>query len=238
MLDYIALQGSTEYPTFYTILYTILLSFLLSSLVAYTYKITSREIIIPVNFLQSMILISILSATVMQAIGDSLARGLGMLGALAIIRFRTTLKTPRNMVFTFAALTAGIACGVYGFVIAITGVVGFCLTAIILRFSPLSRATSLIGTLKFQLPMSFQIQAVESILNQYCKKYCQVAYQLGKTKSIKNEFDEVKEEHIITYEYQLKLSKLTDAKNLHNSLQKIYSIDSVKINFESKVENV
>lgn len=140
MLDYLALQGSTENPTFVTILYTVLLSFLLSSLIAFTYEKTTRKVITPIDFLQSLILVAIVAATVMQAIGDSVARGLGMLGALAIIRFRTSLRTPRNMVFTFAALAAGISCGVYGYVIGIAGTIGFCAAAFILRYSPLGKA--------------------------------------------------------------------------------------------------
>ena len=99
MLDYLSLQGTTENPTFLTILFTVLLAFLLSSLIAFTYNKTTRKVMTPVDFLQTLILLAIVAATVMQAIGDSLARGLGMLGALAIIRFRTTLRTPRNMAF-------------------------------------------------------------------------------------------------------------------------------------------
>ena len=89
---------------------------------------------------------------VMQAIGDSLARGLGMLGALAIIRFRTTLKNPRNIVFMFAAIATGIACGISGFVIAFIGTISFCFVAVILRFTSFSQANNLIGKLTFQLP--------------------------------------------------------------------------------------
>jgi len=42
-----------------------------------------------------MVLIAIVAAMVMQAIGDSLARGLGMLGALVIIGFRTKLDNTK-----------------------------------------------------------------------------------------------------------------------------------------------
>jgi len=125
MLDFFTIENSSENPTFILILYTVLFSFLLSSLIAFTYDKTSRNITKPVHYIQALILISIVAATVMQAIGDSVARGLGMLGALAIIRFRTTLRNPRNMAFMFASIAVGIACGVYGFVIAIVGTLGF-----------------------------------------------------------------------------------------------------------------
>jgi len=236
MLDYLSLQGSTEYPTFLTIFYTIVLAFLLSSLIAFTHKITSRNLMTPVNFLQALILMAIVSATVMQAIGDSLARGLGMLGALAIIRFRTTLKTPRNMIFTFASLATGIACGVYGFVIAITGTIGFCFTALILRYSPLSQINSLIGTLKFQLPISADSNEIEKVLDQFCEGFRRVKYQIGKNKKVV-ETVEVEEE-VVNYEYQMKLQKLETSKIIHANLKKIETISLVKINFENNSEEV
>lgn len=152
MLDFSILQTSSEHPTAMTILLTILFSFVLSCLVVLTYDLTTKAIKRPYHFLQSLTLISMVAATVMQAVGDSLARGLGMLGALAIIRFRTTLRDPRNMTFMFASIACGIACGVQGYIIAIIGTLGFCLGAIILRFSPFFDNNELLATLRFELP--------------------------------------------------------------------------------------
>ena len=118
MLEFLTIQNNPDHPSFTSILIAILCSFFLSSLIVFTYQITTRDISRPAHLLQSMSLIAIVAATVMQAIGDSLARGLGMLGALAIIRFRTVLNDPRNMAFMFASIAAGIACGVFGFTIA------------------------------------------------------------------------------------------------------------------------
>ncbi len=138
MFEFLLTHHNTENPTALTILITVLCSFFLASLLVLTYELTTKGIHRPVHFLQSMALISIVAATVMQAIGDSIARGLGMLGALAIIRFRTVLNDPRNMAFMFAALATGIACGVFGFTIAFIGTIGFCVAAVLLRFSPLA----------------------------------------------------------------------------------------------------
>ncbi len=238
MLDYLALQGSTENPTFVTILFTVLLAFLLSSLIAWTFDKTTEQVMTPVGYLQALILVSVVAATVMQAIGDSLARGLGMLGALAIIRFRTTLRTPRNMVFTFASLAAGIACGVYGFIIGIVGTIGFCAFAFILRFSPWHTTTnSLIGVLKFELPKSSEeLPDVESILNQFCKKHSKIRYQISNPKN-KASTNPPPEKNI-AYEYHLKLKNEDDGKHLDSAISNLATIQSVKINFENTPENV
>ena len=109
MFDFSSLTNNLEGSSLTNVIVIALVSFVLSSLIALIYQKTSRELESPKYFIQALILISIPVATVMQAIGDSLARGLGMLGALAIIRFRTTLRNPRNMAFMFTSITVGIA---------------------------------------------------------------------------------------------------------------------------------
>ena len=237
MLDYLSLQGSTENPTFVTILFTVLLSFLLSSIIAYTFEKTTKKVLTPVDFLQALILVAIVAATVMQAIGDSLARGLGMLGALAIIRFRTTLRTPRNMIFTFASLAAGISCGVYAFVIGIVGTIGFCTIAFILRFSPLSKMTNLTGILNFELPKSSQeLAELEDILTQLCQKFVKVRFQIIQPKAKKD--DALLLDKSIAYEYHVKLKSSTDHELLDSALSSLDDIKSLKIKFEDSPENV
>lgn len=241
MIDYLQLQGSTENPTFVTILFTLFLTFILSSLLAFTFEKTSKDILVPVLFLQSLILVSIVAATVMQAIGDSLARGLGMLGALAIIRFRTTLKTPRNMVFTFASLAAGISCGVYGYVIGIVGTVGFCIIAFILKYSPMSSNNKLVGTFKFELPKySVELAEVEMILAQYCAKFHQIKFQIGSTKKkkdiVENESDLPSK--WVAYEYKIALKEECNAVELDSAFATLKSIRSLLILFETNTENV
>lgn len=238
MLDYLSLEASTEFPAFFTIFYTVLLAFILSSVVAYTHLKTSREIVASVEFLQSLILVSIVSATVMQAIGDSLARGLGMLGALAIIRYRTTLKTPRNMVFTFAALAAGIACGVYAFVIALTGTIGFCIVAFTLRWSPLSRPKSLLGNLSFLIPIDHQVEMVESVIAMHSQRFRNVKFQFGKGKKKDPDVEGDLSTEYYQFDYELKFQNLQEGKILYRTLQEMQDVNQVKLLFQHVNENV
>ncbi|MFK7936027.1 MAG: DUF4956 domain-containing protein [Saprospiraceae bacterium] len=171
MFEFLLTHNGTDNPTFITVIITVLCSFFLSSLIVLTYELTTKSIHRPLHFMQSMALISIVAATVMQAIGDSLARGLGMLGALAIIRFRTNLDDPRNMTFMFAAIATGIACGVFGFTTAFIGTIGFCLAAIILRFSPFGKTDDLLGKLRIDVPKdSATVNEVQAILTKHCSK--------------------------------------------------------------------
>jgi hypothetical protein len=175
MLDFLTLQTTSENPTFISIIYTVLLSFLLCSLIAVTYEKTFRGLSYSRNFVQSMILGGIAAGMVMQAIGDNLARGLGMLGALAIIRFRTSFKDPRDIVFMFAAVAAGISCGVFGYGIAVIGTVGFCAAAAILYFSPLGEYRYYDGLLRFNLESGSPGRAaLDGVLARSCRTFALV----------------------------------------------------------------
>lgn len=109
---------------------------------------------------------------IVQSIGDNVASGLGMIGALTIINFRTSFRDPRDIIFMFAALGTGIACGSYVFVIAGLGTLGFCLTAFALRFTPFHQGNHLIWELRVRFSRSEeQLELLEQIMAQYCSRF-------------------------------------------------------------------
>jgi len=174
MQEFLSLYSKIEHPTLEMVLFTFLLTFLLSGLIAFTYERTSPHTIRNPNFMQAIILSALAASTIMQAIGDSVATGLGMLGALAIIRFRTTLRDPRDIVFMFATLGAGLACGVYGFYIAIIGTGGFCVVAFALWLTPYNIGNNTLWELRVRMPdEDVELQIFEEVLAQYCKHWNQ-----------------------------------------------------------------
>ena len=56
-------------------------------------------------------LISVIIAGVMIAISSNIALSLGLVGSLSIIRFRTVIKDPMEMVYLFWAIGIGVCCG-------------------------------------------------------------------------------------------------------------------------------
>ena len=172
MLDFLTLQTSTQAPTLLTVAYTMLLCFILSTVIGLTYVRTFRGLSYSRNYVQAIILSSMVAAVVMLAIGDSLARGLGMIGALAIIRFRTNFKDPKDIIFMFAALGVGISCGVGAYVIAIGGAGAFSLIAFVLYLSPFTRQGFFDGMLRFDMAADNEHRlALEQVLKGNCKKF-------------------------------------------------------------------
>jgi len=134
-------------------------------------------------------------------VGDSLARGLGVFGAMAIIRFRTRVDDPRNVLFLFAALSSGLAVGVYGFTVSLAGSVVFCLGAIILHFTSF-RYSSHSHTVEVRFSGPPAGPQVEKCLQDYCYEF-----RLASVTSVKD--GEVRYEYTVS----LKRSKneLADA---------------------------
>jgi uncharacterized membrane protein YhiD involved in acid resistance len=128
-----------EFPSFEVAIYSFLLAFVLSTIIGLTYKVTFQGGKFSNNFFQAIVLSSMVSAMVVMAVGNNLAVGFGIIGAVAIIRFRTLIRDPRNIIFIFASLSVGIATGAYGYAIAVSGTFIFCVVAVLLYFSPFGK---------------------------------------------------------------------------------------------------
>lgn len=59
----------------------------------------------------SLILMPVITATIIITIQSSVVVSLGMVGALSIVRFRTALKNPLDLVFMFWSISVGIVVG-------------------------------------------------------------------------------------------------------------------------------
>ena len=214
MLDFLTLQTSSAHPSIISTLYTVLLAFLLSTLIGLTYEKTFRGLSYSRNFVQAVILCSIVAGMVMQAIGDNPIRGLGILGALAVIRFRTVFKDPRDLIFIFAAMAAGISCGVFGYGIAVVGTLVFCGAAFALYFSPFGSERYFDGILRFNMGIGTQARiALEDIMKEHCKNFALITLR------------EAAQGERLEYAYHVKLKR---GKIKDEFVKKITTIESVR----------
>ena len=128
-----------DFPSLDVAIFSLLLAFTLSSAIALTYHFTFQGSNFPNYFFQAIVLSSIVTSMIIMSVGNNLAVGFGIIGAVAIIRFRTLVSDPRNIIFMFAGISVGITTGVYGYAVSVSGTLLFCLAAIILRFSRYSK---------------------------------------------------------------------------------------------------
>lgn len=106
-----------------TVIVGIILSFVLALIIAFVYKKTHEGISYSKTFTVTLVLMSVLISIVMVVIGNNLAKAFTLLGAFAIIRFRTAVKDTRDTAFVFWALVTGMAVGTRNYGMAVVSTV-------------------------------------------------------------------------------------------------------------------
>ncbi|MBM3144907.1 MAG: DUF4956 domain-containing protein [Chloroflexi bacterium] len=90
-------------------------------LIYYVYTRSFRGVIYSQSFSISLAGMTILTTMVTLAISTNIALSLGMVGALSIVRYRTAIKDPMDLLFLFWAVAAGIAIGAKQHYLALLG---------------------------------------------------------------------------------------------------------------------
>lgn len=134
----------------------------------FIYRIYARKSFYNKSFNISLAAIAMITAAVIITIQSSIVVSLGMVGALSIVRFRTAVKDPLDLVFMFWALAVGIICGVGLFNVA--GILSVMVTAMVFVLDKLPVA---------QAPMILMVQTVycdmeediSGIVSEYTKYY-------------------------------------------------------------------
>ena len=104
----------------------------------FIYRITTRKTFYSKTFNISLVALAIITAAVILTIQSSIVVSLGMVGALSIVRFRTAIKDPMDLVFLFWSISVGIICGAGFTIIAV--ITSVMLTIVIIVFSMLPEA--------------------------------------------------------------------------------------------------
>jgi len=103
------------------ILITFAITLLLGLLILFVYRFTFRGVLFNRSFGTALLLVSVVTALVIMPISSNIVLSLGMVGALSIVRFRTALKDPLDIVYMFWAIALGLTAGAGFFELAIVG---------------------------------------------------------------------------------------------------------------------
>jgi uncharacterized membrane protein YhiD involved in acid resistance len=112
------------------ILICICITALIGAYIFILYRRINAAVFYNRNFNVSLVTIAIITAAIIITIQSNIVVSLGMVGALSIVRFRTAVKDPLDLVFLFWAISIGIICGAGFALIAI--IASLVLTVIIL----------------------------------------------------------------------------------------------------------
>lgn len=146
-----------------------MISALLLGLFIYAvYKKTFNGVIYSHTFNISLMIMTMATALVIMGISSNVLLSLGMVGALSIVRFRTPIKDPMDLVYLFWSIVTGILCGA-GFVpLAVLG--SIVIGAVLLIFiNKLTVENPYLLVVKFDVASAGK--EIESILTNQSKKF-------------------------------------------------------------------
>lgn len=111
-----------------------LLAALLMGIVIYlVYRRFYTGVIYSRTFAMTLVGMSVMTCAVTLAISSNVVISLGMVGALSIVRFRTAVKDPLDLLYLFWAITIGIITGAGMYVLGVTASVF--MIALVVAFS-------------------------------------------------------------------------------------------------------
>ena len=187
---------------------TLIYAFLLSLFVFFIYKLTTKNVIYSKKFNISMSLMSIITAAIVLSMQANITVSLGMVGALSIVRFRTAIKEPRDLLFLFWSISNGIIIGaqVYSMAIVLAIVLGIAM--LFFEIIPEKKIPYLL-VIYFK---NVKTKDIETILESYKVKYKLKSENLSSKES--------------SYIYELKIK---NDKEFVNEILKIKGVNEVNL---------
>ncbi|MCD4683321.1 MAG: DUF4956 domain-containing protein [Bacteroidales bacterium] len=149
----------------------LLIALVCGIIIALVYRFIYKGPSYSVTYVNSLVLLALVTSIVMLVIGNNLARAFGLVGAMSIIRFRTAVRDVQDIVFIFFSLSIGMASGVGLHIIALVGTIVISLIAIVLvtfNFGAPRKREYLIQVSYFSNKENES--AIEGILKKHCKK--------------------------------------------------------------------
>jgi len=170
------------------VLASLLMAVFIGQAIAWIYLRTHHGLSYSKGFTQSLVVLAVASSLLVHVIGDSLVTAFGLLGALAIVRFRNVLKDTRDTVYVLVSLILGMATGTERFDVALLGALVLIAVFVYLHLMSFGSKGHFDGHLTYVLDddeTGRVRERVEEVLGAYCRGIHQEArHELGEALEI------------------------------------------------------
>ena len=126
------------------IITTLGITFLIALYLFAVYRFITKNAFYSKEYNIAMVAMAIVTAGIILAMQSSLVISLGMVGALSIVRFRTAIKEPIDLLFLFWSIGTGIICGAGLYKVAIILAVCVTIAIAVLRIIPERRSENML----------------------------------------------------------------------------------------------
>ncbi|UCG55639.1 MAG: DUF4956 domain-containing protein [Phycisphaerales bacterium] len=210
-----------------TVLLSLLLAFVLGQVLAWVYYVTHSGLSYSRSFVQSLILITVVVAMVMTVVGNNIVTAVGLMGALALIRFRNIIKDTRDIAFIFCSLVVGMATGSQRFATAIIGTIILCLIAVYLYATSFGTHQPHNGFLRFSFRGHIGPEhPIPALLRRFCGNFTLISVQ------------DTGFGGVADYAYQLMIRNAANNELMMAELEKIEGIENVSLTMQEQLLEV
>lgn len=150
----------------YTATTAMLITCLLAFYIFLVYRVLTRKTFYSKNFNISLAGIALVTSGIILTIQSSLVVSLGMVGALSIVRFRTAVKDPMDLMFLFWSIAVGIICGVGMAEIAVILSIMMTVGIVLLNELPVAKAPQILVINASDLDAE---ESIMSVVKRYAK---------------------------------------------------------------------
>ena len=211
-----------------SILLSLLLAFVLGQVIAWVYYATHSGLSYSRSFVQALILITVVVAMVMSVIGNNIITAVGLMGALAIIRFRNIIKDTRDIAFIFCSLVVGMAAGSHRYSTAIVGTAILSLITVYLYLTSFGAHEPHNGFLRFTLRGHIDPKhPISGILKHFCGNFTLISSQESGFGS-----------PAVEYAYQLMIRNAEKNELMLSELRKVEGIENVSLTMQEQLLEV
>jgi len=121
---------------------------------------------------QTFVLMAVTVMIVITIVKSSLALSLGLVGALSIVRFRTAIKEPEELVYFFIAIAIGLGLGANQRVLTLIGAAVIVIYIVVQNINAAKQEVlqNLIVTISNTSSVSLNEKEILTVLKEYCSK--------------------------------------------------------------------
>lgn len=167
ILNSLKIQGLSNPISVEAIILSLMLTFILAMVVYFTYRTTFSGVLYTRSFNISLVIMSLVTATIIMTISSNLVLSLGMVGVFSIVRFRTAIKDVMDNVYLFWAVSIGLVCGAGQYFIAITGTIAIAVILIFFDKINLTRKSPYLLVLNYDISSDSNVEKKLNTLPGY-----------------------------------------------------------------------
>jgi len=210
------------------IVLSLLLAFVLGQVIAWVYYATHSGLSYSRSFVQALIMITVVLSMVMTIIGNNIITAVGLMGALAIVRFRNIIKDTRDIAFIFCTLVVGMATGSQRYMTAIFGTTILCLIALYLYVTGFGTHQPHNGFLRFSFGGHIGPgNPIPIILKRFCGTFTLISAQDSGFGTAE-----------VEYAYQLMIRNAANNAEMLSELKGVEGIENISLTMQEQLLEV